>query len=141
MTNIDITLTFDKLPTVTAQQKGMRLVNGKPRYYEKAKTKDARQIFTDKLRPFVPAEPIEGAVKLWVDWCFYAKSHKANTWRTTRPDTDNLQKLLKDVMTDCGFWHDDSQVCWDTSRKMWVSEGCESLKIKITEMESFINYD
>ena len=28
----------------------------------------------------------------------------------TKPDTDNLQKLLKDCMTKCGFWKDDAQV-------------------------------
>ena len=30
-------------------------------------------------------------------------------YRTTKPDTDNLQKLLKDCMTATGFWTDDAQ--------------------------------
>ena len=139
MTNIDITLTFDKLPTVTAQQKGVCIVHGHPVFFEKKEVRDARASFAEKLAPFAPAEPIEGAVRLFVEWFFYSKSHKANTWRTTRPDTDNLQKLLKDTMTECGFWVDDSQVCWETVRKRWASKGGDALVIKITEMETFIN--
>ena len=27
-----------------------------------------------------------------------------------RPDVDNIQKLFQDVMTEMGFWDDDSQI-------------------------------
>lgn len=137
MTTIEINLCFPKLPTVTAQQKGMKIVHGKPMYYEKKRVTEARELFAWKLKPFAPAEPISGAVRLTVEWFFYSKSHKPNTWRITRPDTDNLQKLLKDTMTDCGFWKDDAQVCWETAMKKWTSAGAETLKIRIDELESY----
>ena len=136
MTTIDINLTFPKLPTVTAQQKGVKIVHGKPMFYEKKEVKEAREQFAEKLQPFAPAEPIEGAVRIFVEWWFYSKSHRPNTWRTTRPDTDNLQKLLKDTMTDCGFWLDDSQVCWETVRKKWTTAGASALIIKVEELEN-----
>ena len=40
----------------------------------------------------------------------------------TRPDTDNLQKLLKDCMTRCGFWKDDAQVVREIVEKRWSDE-------------------
>lgn len=134
MTHIDINLTFAHLPTVTAQQKGVHIVHGKPMFYEKKEVKETRKLFAEKLAPYAPAEPIDGAVRLTCEWYFYSKSHRANSWRTTRPDTDNLQKLLKDVMTDCGFWLDDSQVCWETVRKKWTRAE-PALVIKVEELE------
>lgn len=134
MTTITMTLTFPKLPTVTAQQKGVRVVHGKPMFYEKNEVKEARRIFAAALMPYAPEQPLDSPVRLVCDWYFFSKSHKANTWRTTRPDTDNLQKLVKDVMTDCGFWLDDSQVCWETVRKKWTRAE-PALVIKVEELE------
>ncbi len=37
-----------------------------------------------------------------------------------KPDTDNLQKLLKDVMTAVGFWQDDAQVASEIVEKFWA---------------------
>ena len=53
--------------------------------------------------------------------CFESKgkSHKNGEWRVSRPDTDNLQKLLKDCMTRVGFWKDDAQVCREEVTKRW----------------------
>lgn len=34
--------------------------------------------------------------------------------------TDNLQKLLKDVMTDLGFWKDDALVVSEHVEKFWA---------------------
>ena len=136
MTHIDIALTFAELPTVTAQQKGVRVVHGKPMFYEKPQVRAARELFKTKLSEYAPEHPIEGAVRLTCEWYFYSKSHRPNTWRTTRPDTDNLQKLLKDVMAECGFFLDDSQVCWETVRKKWTSAGGSALMIKIDELEN-----
>ena len=39
--------------------------------------------------------------------------------KSTRPDTDNLVKLLKDVMTKTGYWWDDSQVAYETIGKVY----------------------
>lgn len=103
-------------PRVTAQQKGVRDVNGKPMFYEKAKVKAAREILALHLRKYRPKHPMQGAVRLLCVWRFRGKKVG---WKTTRPDTDNLQKLLKDVMTELGFWKDDAQVVIDIAEKMW----------------------
>ncbi len=38
----------------------------------------------------------------------------------SKPDTDNLQKLLKDCMTAVGFWKDDAQVASEICEKFWA---------------------
>lgn len=109
-------------PTVTAQQKGERVVGGRIHHFEKRRVTEARTMLTNELRKHAPAEPMAGPVRLEVMWFFPTKSHHDGEWRITRPDTDNLQKLLKDCMTDAGFWRDDSQVCRETVSKVWVKK-------------------
>lgn len=59
-------------------------------------------------------------MRLAVKWCFPRGTHKNGEYRTTKPDTDNLQKLLKDVMTDLGFWKDDALVASEIVEKFWA---------------------
>ncbi len=106
-------------PTVTAQEHKVRVVHGKPMFYDTAKLKTARSTFENLLRRHSPQTPLEGPVALIVEWRFATKSHKEGTYRMTRPDTDNLQKLLKDCMTHVGFWNDDAQVCREEVTKRW----------------------
>ena len=49
---------------------------------------------------------MEGPLSLTVEWRIATKTHREGAYRVTRPDTDNLQKLLKDCMTAAGFWQD-----------------------------------
>lgn len=110
-------------PTVTAQQAKVAVVGNRPMFYKPEKVKAARQMLIRHLRPFKPDTPYEGAIELHVVWLFpKGKSHKHNEWRITKPDTDNLQKMLKDCMTDVGFWKDDAQVVKETVEKRWSDE-------------------
>jgi Holliday junction resolvase RusA-like endonuclease len=110
-------------PTSTAQMKKVRIVNGHPVFYEPAKVKAAKQLLISALRLYKPDVPFTGAVQLTVIWLFpKGKSHKAGYWRTTRPDTDNLQKMLKDCMTKLGFWLDDALVVREIVEKRWADE-------------------
>ena len=106
-------------PTVTAQEHKVVVRHGKPMFYDTERLKAARKKFLNALRPYAPADPMEGPVCLEVVWHFATVSHPEGSWRVTRPDTDNLQKLLKDCMTGAGFWKDDAQVCVERVGKMW----------------------
>ena len=64
---------------------------------------------------------MEGAVRLMSKWCFPRNgNHHNGEYRITRPDTDNLNKLLKDCMTAVGFWRDDAQVASEICEKFWA---------------------
>ena len=120
--------------TVTAQEHKVRVVRGKPMFYDTAKLKAARSTFESLLRRHRPATPLEGPVALIVDWHFATKTHKEGTFRVTRPDTDNLQKLLKDCMTRVGFWKDDAQVCREEVTKRW-SRQKPGIHIKVVNID------
>lgn len=124
-------------PTVTAQERKVTLVHGKPVFYKPERVKAAKAELIKHLRPFKPKEAMTGAIELKVVWLFpKGKSHKANEWRITKPDTDNLEKMLKDCMTELGFWNDDAQVVKETAEKRW-SEEPSGISIEINQLGKF----
>ena len=110
-------------PTATHQEKKWTVRNGKPVSYEPAEVRDARAKLLAHLGRHRPERPMEGPVDLAVVWLFPAgDKHGEMEPKDTKPDTDNLQKLLKDCMTKLGFWHDDAQVYAEDVSKFWASE-------------------
>ena len=88
------------------------------------------------LRQHVPAEPLSGPLELRAVWRFpCGRAHRDGEWRVMRPDTDNLQKLLKDCMTRCGFWHDDAQVVRETVEKLWADTSV-GIEIELVPLEN-----
>lgn len=122
-------------PTVTAQMHRVMVRHGKPMFYDSPKLKEARNLFVIYLSQHKPKVPLEGPLALTVEWRFQTKTHKENTYRITRPDTDNLEKLLKDCMTQVGFWKDDAQVCRETVTKRW-SQKKPGLYIKVVSLDA-----
>ncbi len=107
-------------PTTTAQTREARVIRGKPHFYKPDRLLSAERYYLDALGPHRPSEPYRVGLRLVVKWCFpLARGHRAGQYKLTRPDTDNLQKLLKDCMTQCGFWTDDSLVCSEIVEKFW----------------------
>lgn len=110
-----------KVPTVTHQEKQVHVVNGKPIFYEPDDLKAARAKFQAHLGQHVPKEKFTGPVRLITKWCFpVLGKHQNGEYKTSKPDTDNLVKLLKDVMTELHFWKDDAQVASEVIEKFWA---------------------
>lgn len=109
-----------KPPTATAQQKGRSRTGA---WYKPAKLKAAEDYYLWGLKSSRPAEPLEGPVILSVEFRFPAtKPHKDGDPKITRPDTDNMIKLLKDCMTKLNYWQDDAQVALELVRKSYAAE-------------------
>lgn len=122
-------------PTATAQMKQVRVVGGKPMFYDPPRVKEARQTLSALLSPHRPASPLAGPISLRVFWLFpKGKSHRNGEWRITKPDIDNLQKMLKDCMTRVGFWNDDAQVVQEVVEKRW-SDDPTGIYIELEELE------
>lgn len=118
---IEFFLPMEKIPTTTHQQKKVNVRNGKPVFYEPVELQNARAKFEGLLARHVPLDKIQGAVRLTVKWCFpMIKGAHDGQYKTTKPDTDNLQKLFKDCMTTVGYWNDDAQVVSEISEKFWA---------------------
>lgn len=123
-------------PKSTYQEKG---INWKAKtQYSKPNASDARAKLRAHLVSHIPDEPFTGPIRLTIIWGFLAKgNHEFNTWYTDKPDLDNAQKAIQDVMTELGFWKDDSQVVslqtskiwtWHPGISIWIEQLSENIK-------------
>ena len=122
-----------RVPTCTYQEHKITMVNGKPVFYDAPELKAAKQKLIGYMGKHVPREPIRTGVRLTVKWCFSKGNHKNGEYRITKPDIDNLQKMLKDCMTVCGFWKDDALVASEIVEKFWSD--IPGIYIRIEELE------
>lgn len=109
-------------PTKTHQEKKVTVKNGKPKFYEPTELKAVRAKFEAHLAQHIPNQKYVGAVRLITKWCFPITAtgkHANGEYKITKPDTDNMIKLLKDCMTKLGFWKDDAQVASEITEKFW----------------------
>lgn len=122
-------------PRTTAQEKKIAVkYDGTPIVYDSERLVKARRAFLAKLTPFQPAAPLLGPIRLQIDWFFTTPNYQDDGWKTSRPDTDNLVKLLKDCLTKLNFWQDDAQVCLELCSKFQFKEGPHGVRITIEEL-------
>ena len=107
-------------PTCTHQEKKVAIIRGKPVFYDTPEIKAAKNKLIGHLSGHKPQKAYDGGIRLVTKWCFPRGKHRDGEYRITRPDTDNLQKLLKDCMTLVGFWKDDAQVASEIVEKFWA---------------------
>lgn len=126
---IDFFIPMESPPTATHQ---MKKVNFKTKsFYEPKEVKEARRNFIEMLYPHRPSSPIMGPVQLTTKWCYPPGVHNAPSYKTTKPDTDNMIKLLKDCMTKLGFWKDDAQVASEITEKFWATPTGIYIKVEL----------
>ena len=119
---IEFFMPMKKVPTVTHQMKKVHVVNGKPVFYEPDELKRARSQLTGLLSKNAPQVKFGRSVRLVTKWCFpITGKHHDGEYKYTKPDTDNLQKLLKDCMTATGYWTDDALVVSEITEKFWAA--------------------
>lgn len=110
-----------KPPTVTDQMHRVTSSKGKVIVYDSPELKEARAKLTAHLARHSPENMYTTAVRLTVKWLFPIKGkHRDGEYKYTKPDTDNLQKMLKDCMTKLGFWKDDAYVASEIIEKFWA---------------------
>lgn len=118
-----IFIPLEKIPSATHQMKKIAVQHGKPHTYEPPAVRETRARFMAYFIKCRPEEPLEGPVCLVTKWIYPpTKQHPAQTWKVTKPDTDNLVKMLKDVLTVLGFWKDDAQVASETIQKFYAKQ-------------------
>lgn len=124
-------------PTATAQMHKVAVVNGKPIFYDPPEIKQARAKLKGHLARHVPGVPYDSSVQLVTKWCFpITAKHKDGEYKYTKPDTDNLNKMLKDVMTKLNFWTDDALVASEVIEKFWATVPGIYIKIEKLEKEN-----
>lgn len=112
-------------PTSTAQQKGSRVVNGKRIWYKPAGVRQAEAWYAERLRPYIPDQPLTGPLELYVRWRFSPpKGMKLDGWtyKLTAPDLDNSVKVLQDELQHLGFFANDACIVRLTLEKVLVEK-------------------
>lgn len=124
-------------PTVTHQEKKIRVLNGKPVVYEPSDLKAARAKLTGLVAKYAPEHPLAGPLQLVTKWIWPARHPLlVYEWKTSKPDTDNLIKLLKDCMTAAHYWNDDAQVASEITEKFYGQQpGIYVMIEELTEEE------
>ena len=117
-----------RIPTATAQEKKINKKTGT--LYPDTAVKTAKEKFLAHLDKYKPDIPLEAPISLMVIWYFHSDSHPDKSPKITKPDTDNMIKLLKDCMTKKRFWKDDAQVAYEVLGKFWTT-GTEGIYIRV----------
>lgn len=111
----------------TAQQKGFNRTTGV--VYPKPKAKQTKKMLTKAIAPHAPEEPLKGVLQLTVKYLYpwrksesKANKSKERILKDTSPDTDNLNKMLKDIMEEQGFFKNDARVAIEHIEKWWCDE-------------------
>lgn len=132
-------------PTVTQQEHKVTVSRktGRVVFYDPPELKAARSRFMDQVGRYAPEAPLDGALQLITKWIWPMDQECQEmlavvdpdrfTWKTTKPDTDNLIKLLKDCMTRTGFWKDDAQVASEVTEKFLANR--PGIYVKIMRLQ------
>jgi endodeoxyribonuclease rusA len=124
------------VPRTTAQQKKFSTKTKK--FYSTGNLKNSKAKLQRALSGFQPKERYETGIRLKVIWIFEpTQKSKDGERKATRPDLDNLQKLLQDVMCDMKFYKDDGLITDLEVSKRWHKNS--GLYIEIEEVEKIDN--
>lgn len=122
-------------PTTTFQDKGLGVTkSGRAYQYDRDGASEVKEKFKAHLARHVPEKPFDAPVEVLVRF-FYpeTKDHPAGSWKTTKPDLDNMNKILGDVLQEMHFIKNDSAIAHLDLLKMFSD--VPGVLIRINEME------
>jgi Holliday junction resolvase RusA-like endonuclease len=123
--------------STTAQQKGIRIVNGRPMFFKKSKVVREGNMLVALLSPYRPQAPYRGPLSLEIGFTFpHLKSAPKKILalkvpKETRSDLDNLSKELIDLFAKLGFIEDDAQIARMLLEKWHGPEDQVGIRIRI----------
>lgn len=142
----EISFTVPLIPAAKGRPRFARF-GGFVRTFTPAKTETAERNLVAIAAPYAPAAPLEGPVAIaltflfpiptsWPKWKQHAAAAGA-VEHTSKPDLDNLQKLVLDGLTSTGrWWRDDAQVASVESHKGYGTAPATVIRIRPLEQTS-----
>lgn len=119
------------IPSATPQQ---RKLGGKGTHPTEG-LKVARATWQALLEKFAPVEPMTRPVRFSVTLYYHTAKGEFRP-KTTRPDGDNLLKIIKDAATKAGWWRDDAIVYSETIERYYTVEADQ---VYVKAEEEYIN--
>lgn len=88
---------MDKVPTVTAQERRVRTVKGKPIFYDSPRIKSAKALLIAHLKQHRPPKPYDSGVRLRVSWLFQKADTKTVSIVLQSPTQITYKKCSRTV--------------------------------------------
>jgi Holliday junction resolvase RusA-like endonuclease len=128
-------------PKATAQQKGVSVKSGRPRFFKKKSVRASESEYYAALLPHRPARPHAGPLAVELLLVFPWRKSDGKAVRSgfaaiphaVRPDCDNLSKTILDCATKAGFFGDDAQISDLRVRKFFGAEAGLGLVVRRAE--------
>ena len=114
-------------PTTTAQEKKINFKTKK--VYSAPAVVDAKAKYRAHLAKYRPEHPMTGPLYMKVIWCFPMGKHDGG-YCTDKPDLDNANKLLQDVLQELGFFNDDKQIAKLQLTKIYAENPCVMISLE-----------
>lgn len=127
-------------PKVTAQQKRVHVVNGKPVFFHGSAMRREEKTWQALMAPYAPATPIEGPVSLSVRLVYphLKTARKGDRERLlpkgSKPDADNVAKHAIDLLSKLRFIEDDQRVARLTVEKWFGPASLVGIRIQIAPL-------
>lgn len=115
-------------PRAQQRPRAVQTLTGKVRVYDSGNANDWKAAIAGCSRSKRPAAPLPGPVGVELRF-FFARPRRLWPARhpdgavpcVAKPDLDNLEKPVLDVLTREGWWRDDAQVCSLSSSKHYAA--------------------
>lgn len=128
---LSFTIYIEPSPT---QQGSLRILKNKAgRMFvgkmSSSKASKWKKEFVSKAKVHAPAQPYDFAIEIEIGFEYpFLKKHKDEDLdgiiaKTTRPDLDNLEKMVLDGLVEAGILKDDALVCTKRSHKFFSNAG------------------
>lgn len=115
---IEICELFD-IPSATAQQRGH---GAKGRTWKTPGLKAAQAAWRALFEKYKPEKPLDGPITTSIILSYHKKGVTGGVEpKTTRPDADNLEKVINDALVAAGIIQDDSLI-FGTSRYKYYQD-------------------
>lgn len=113
-------------PKTTHQSKKIVRIGKFHKLADKPELTEVISDYMSLLQPYAPPRPLSGPIILDLEFVFPWRKSEPKRNRilgkipmTSKPDRDNMEKTLNDVMTKLGFWTDDAQIFDGRTSKYW----------------------
>lgn len=93
---------------------------GRARIVKSQTLREAEAKWEAHLAEHAPGKPLQGAVALEMRICWpTGGKHAQGSWHDVKPDADNVEKTVFDVMVKLGYFDNDSRIALHTTAKLW----------------------
>lgn len=142
MSKLELFLPIDPADLPTAQQKGAKVINGRVMFFETSRVKSARKLIMQSVLDASKGNRLFDceAYQVSIVYVYRPATIRRRDFgmpKVTRPDVDNLTKLVLDAISDAHIaWADDGAVSTLSLRKRYAYEDEEAFIYVLIEPET-----